>query len=300
MPWHNNTSLNWLWSLHKGLGQGAAAETFPLWVPRNATFRAPKPISNHPHCSLTFLPPAASSHKQLFHEHTMQGEASCITSERKPLGNICLSMFSLLHTNFYINKLRGSWAASLANPLLILFSFEIKFCFQVQDELIFSSCTQLPAASWPFSSAASFLWEFPLLKLLRASQHACLIPLLFYLNFHKFKTRKKKKKKQNHHLFGLTLWWGTGVLLWLCFPRQSRCWDRNKQRWFPATFLWEPSLSLWISAYLHHFFVLLLLADMQIWERTAVARCMKIDKTAQLPKVQRNWVINHSKSYLAQ
>lgn len=195
MPWHNNTSLNWLWSLHKGLGQGAAAETFPLWVPRNATFRAPKPILNHPHCSLTFLPPAASSHKQLFHEHTMQGEASCITSERKPLGNICLSMFSLLHTNFYINKLRGSWAASLANPPLILFSFEIKFCFQVQDELIFSSCTQLPAASWPFSSAASFLWEFPLLKLLRASQHACLIPLLFYLNFHKFKTRKKKKSK---------------------------------------------------------------------------------------------------------
>lgn len=227
-------------------------------------------------------PPSLQSHlpspliSQTSIECTTHGRL-LVSLQKENLQEISLSVLSFLHTNFYINKLHGSWAVSLANPLLILFSFEIKFCFQVQDKLIFSSCTQLPAALWPFSSAASFLWEFPLLEVLRASQHACILNQVFYLNFYKFKT-KKKKKKQNRHLFGLIVWWGTGLLLWVCFSPQVRCWDENKQKWFPATFIWESFLSLWISAYLPYFFcVFLLLAHMQISERTAVVRCMKID-----------------------
>lgn len=118
----------------------------------------------------------------------------------KPQEKAFLYILSCIHIYISVKELcRSPKLRTSPVTLLLCCSLETQFCFQVQSEMLFSSCTQQLNAPWAFWGAAHFLcWKrgissFQSIKSLstRQSISGCCIQPLW-----------KLKKKVKYDFFG--------------------------------------------------------------------------------------------------
>lgn len=116
----------------------------------------------------------------------------------KPWGKAFLYILSCLHIYISVEEpCRSPKLQTSPVTLLLCCSLETQFCFQVQNEMFFSSCTQQLNTPWAFWGVARFLcWErgissFQSIKSLSTPQSIssyCIQPL--------------RKKKVKYDFFG--------------------------------------------------------------------------------------------------
>lgn len=127
-------------------------------------FRPLKPVCRQlliQHLSQFPLFPAALTSKRSISKMHKSWGCFSHSFKGKPQGKSFLYILSCLHIYISVKELcKSPKLQTWLVMLLLCCSLETQFCFQVQNEMLFSSCTQQPNAPWAFWGAARFLcWE---------------------------------------------------------------------------------------------------------------------------------------------